>query len=144
MIRKTSETRPLSATVVNEYNDSQVNAYSTEYVNDILEWKYLGTTTGQNNYINLPTNWNELNVIIVINNQLNFNSLVYISKNMLDYVSADSNGVKQFNATCMALSGSSSGATVLATSINIKNDNQICNGYTPGYSASTKIYVFYR
>ena len=32
-IIKVSQTRPLSATVVNEYNDSQVNAYSTEYVN---------------------------------------------------------------------------------------------------------------
>lgn len=32
-IKKTSETRPLSATVVNEYNDSQENAYSCDYIN---------------------------------------------------------------------------------------------------------------
>ena len=35
-IKKTSETRPLTATVVNEYNDSQENAYSTEYVNNAI------------------------------------------------------------------------------------------------------------
>lgn len=48
MIRKTSETRPLSATVVNEYNDSQVNAYSTAYVNALhdINYYYSNSSTG--------------------------------------------------------------------------------------------------
>lgn len=32
-IRKVSNTRPLSATVVSEYNNNQINAYSCDYLN---------------------------------------------------------------------------------------------------------------
>ena len=34
-IQKTSETRALAGNIVNEYNDSQTSAYSTEYINDL-------------------------------------------------------------------------------------------------------------
>jgi len=43
MIRKTSETRPLGATVVNAYDNSQINAYSTQYCNQAFGGTILWT-----------------------------------------------------------------------------------------------------
>ena len=45
MIRKTSETRPLTGTIVNSYNDSQVNAYSCKYIEDVITYSETETNT---------------------------------------------------------------------------------------------------
>lgn len=37
-IKKTSETRALAGNIVNAYNDSQTSAYSTEYINDMMDY----------------------------------------------------------------------------------------------------------
>lgn len=47
MIRKTSETRALAGNIVNDYNDSQTSAYSTEYINDMNTYSTDETFTGK-------------------------------------------------------------------------------------------------
>ena len=46
-IKKTSETRPLGATVVNAYDNSQINAYSTQYIDNINTYSTTETNTGK-------------------------------------------------------------------------------------------------
>lgn len=47
MIRKISETRALAGHIVNEYNDSQTSAYSTEYINDMMDYSTSEVNTGK-------------------------------------------------------------------------------------------------
>lgn len=58
MIKKTSETRPLGATVVNAYDNSQINAYSCAYSN----WKLAGSNTDSGD-IALPSDAKEIMII---------------------------------------------------------------------------------
>ena len=46
-IIKATQTRPLTATVVNEYNNNQINAYSTNYINNINKYSTSETFTGK-------------------------------------------------------------------------------------------------
>lgn len=49
--------------IVNQSSNSTDKTYSANYVNNLLEWKYLGSATGTTP-IDLPSNFNEIHAII--------------------------------------------------------------------------------
>ena len=65
-IRKVSNTRPLSATVVSEYNNNQINAYSTNYINNINNHSTSETFTGKHWVNGKPIYRKVLNNISII------------------------------------------------------------------------------
>lgn len=46
------------------YNESDDNTYSTNYINNVLEWKTLATNVTPTTPTNLPDNFNEINIQI--------------------------------------------------------------------------------
>lgn len=48
MLRKTSQTTPIQAEVVNTYSTSQENAYSCDYINKIIKTTTVTGTTNSN------------------------------------------------------------------------------------------------
>lgn len=73
MIRKTSETRALAGTIVNEYSNTQTNAYSTEYSNKAFGGTILWTNPS-------PTN-NFAEQTITINNLTDYDMYMVIANN---------------------------------------------------------------
>ena len=119
---------------------------SGKTLGDLLDndWKYLGQTQGQFNFIQLPSDWKELMVFATMNNgerQLTG----FLLKQMLKYATYNTNGYTSIAMTAFAMTGSSSSTTVQGGIFTYnKTDNSISGNYFPGFTSSTKCYFYYR
>ena len=134
MIRKTSETRPLTGTIVNAYNDSQVNAYSTEYVNKLEEWTQL-TASGSTS-ITLPENYKEIRVIVINNAYQNW----YIGTFTKDFLVTV--GDKYYRIGHYTTSNDNSSCTIRIKSDLVALADAYING--SNRTATSTVYVYYR
>lgn len=70
MIRKTSETIALAGNIVNEYNDSQTSAYSTEYINEafggVLLWTNPNPTSSMSSGTTITLNSDDYDMLSII------------------------------------------------------------------------------
>ena len=134
MIKKTSETTPTMASVVNATNSSTTDAYSCNYINNALEWKYLGSANGTTK-LDLPENFNELEVYVY--NSMSENYPIHIVKGMLD------TSTKSFKNGHFIHATNNSGAVQVSCT-----STQVWLGYCylvgSDYTSSSTIYVYYR
>ncbi len=81
-IRKTSETRPLTGHVVNAYSESEINAYSTDYINNNFQTQrtlLYENTSGSNSNITLSESAANFTYIdIFYRNQDNYHGFVRV------------------------------------------------------------------
>ena len=97
-IKKTSQTTTLPAQVVNTNSNSTEDAYSCDYVNNQVKWKYLGTGTNTDRSISLSGEYNELLIIFTANHPSNYvigASLILqgtLVDTLTDYVYFDTGG----------------------------------------------------
>lgn len=133
--------------VLNLQSDSQSDTYSCDYINRNTSWKYLGTATGQRagNLI-LPEGWVEAMVYAYVPRS---DDMVVLSAHILSAMKPLFNytGTYEevyFGCGASAITGSASGSTVQGCTIALTKSDKVWLNYAPGYTGSTKIYVYYR
>lgn len=114
-----------------------------------LKWKYLGSPgLGQHVKLNLPEEWNELLVYVQPGNDSmqGMYMMAIINHDFLNLAPKDKENKNSwvFGLSSIAITGSSSGTTVQGGNIRIFDDNTIAINYIPGWTNSSKMWVYYR
>lgn len=142
----------IGSAVQNAYSTSTTEPYSCSYVNNLSGWTYLTNSTAQN-WVSLPSNWNELYIYILVpiqNKTQKAQLFVHMIKEMIPYLSLvnnayGKNNVAEIGSTCFPLGGSATGSTVQSSHIDYcVDDNTLCGGYAPGHSANIQLFIFYK
>lgn len=127
------------ARVDSEISTTSTNAVQNQAITNYVNWKYVGTATGQN-YITLPSNWNELLCIVLYNGSTSITGQTHILRQFVESPISAAN----FGLTSYPTGGSSGNAQSYNGGLLYNASNGIRIEYAPGATNTSILYVYYK